>query len=59
MPKEYIGDGVYADWNGYQIVVTTEDGVRTTNTIFMEADVFRSLVDYKNRMVKGDRDDAN
>lgn len=34
MAKTYIGDGCYVDFNyAGQIVLTTEDGISTTNTI--------------------------
>jgi len=36
MPKTYIGDGVYCEVMNGEIILTTEDGVRKTNTIFLE-----------------------
>ena len=44
--KRYLGDGVYADYNGQQIVLTTENGIETTNTIYLEAEVYEALVNY-------------
>lgn len=44
--KEYLGDAVYADFDGYHIVLTTEDGIRTTNEIFLEPHVFEALIRY-------------
>jgi hypothetical protein len=44
--KTYIGDGVYVDYDGYQLVLTTEEGMLTTNTIYLDAHVFRNLTDY-------------
>lgn len=45
--KVYLGDGVYAkrDQCG-GIVLTTENGVETTNTIYLEPDVMKSLIQY-------------
>jgi hypothetical protein len=44
--KEYIGDAVYADYDGYSIVLTTEDGISASNRIVLEPQVFRDLVRY-------------
>lgn len=48
--KAYIGDGVYADFDGFNIVLTTENGVEVTNTIFLEPEVFMSLLKYAERL---------
>lgn len=51
--KQFIGDGVYADLNAAgQIVLTTENGVSITNTIFLEPEVWRDLVLYVEKLVK-------
>ena len=63
--KEYIGDGVYAAHDGYCITLTTENGgvpprgtahrncragaPSPSNTIYLEPDVLRRLVDYNKR----------
>jgi hypothetical protein len=43
--KEYLGDAVYAkmDRSGC-IVLTTENGIRATNTIILEPEVWAALV---------------
>ena len=48
--KEYLGDAVYAQTDGYGIILTTEDGIRATNTIYLEPDVYASLVRYVERL---------
>lgn len=50
--KVYLGDGVYADFDGYHIVLTTEDGVRVTNRICLEDQVFENLVRLAKRIWK-------
>lgn len=42
-PKDYIGDSVYAEYDGYGIVVTTDNGNGPSNTIYMEPEVIESL----------------
>jgi len=41
--KTYLGDGVYADISGNRLVLTTEDGIKATNTIFLEPEVWEAL----------------
>ena len=45
--KTYLGDSVYADWDGYQLVLTTEqgDGV-ASNIIYLEDQVIGALFEY-------------
>lgn len=42
--KRYIGDGVYVEDQGFHIVLTTEDGIKATNTIYLEDVVALGLV---------------
>lgn len=53
--KEYIGDGVYVTIEGTTgaIILTAEDGVRITNTIYLEPDIWVALV----RLVRRSRPD--
>lgn len=41
--KSYLGDGVYVQHDGFSIVLTTEDGISTTNTIYLEPSVYNAL----------------
>ena len=50
--KSYIGDGVYADIEDGMIKLTTEDGIGSQNTIYLELPVFKNLVSFFNRIVK-------
>lgn len=45
--KQYLGDGVYAAMeHDYQMLLTTEDGVSTTNRIVFEPETLLALMDY-------------
>lgn len=44
--KRYLGDGAYVEFDGYAFVLTTEDGIRVTNTVVLELDVYLALADY-------------
>ena len=50
MQKEYLGDAVYVEHDGYALVLTTEDGISTTNTIYLEPEVLKALMDYVARL---------
>lgn len=45
--KTYLGDAVYADLDPWgRIVLTTEDGYSTTNTIVLETEVFAAFLTF-------------
>jgi hypothetical protein len=44
--KVYMGDSVYADWDGINIVLTTENDGTASNTIYIDDQVWAHLVDY-------------
>ena len=52
MHKDYLGDGVYAEIEHGMIKLTTENGVETLNTIFLELEVYEALQRYVTRMEK-------
>ncbi len=48
--KTYLGDGVYAEIENGMVKLTTENGVRTTNTIYLDSDVYNSLTRWMARL---------
>lgn len=43
--KQYLGDAVYCEPDGHGgVILTTEDGYRATNTIYLEPEVIRRLL---------------
>ncbi len=48
--KVYIGDSVYVDFDGYSLILTTENGFGPTNTIYMEPSVCEALKLYVDRL---------
>ncbi len=44
--KRYLGDAVYVRHDGFGIVLTTEDGIRATNTIVMEPSVIHNFEEW-------------
>ena len=47
--KIYIGDGAYAQFDGYGFIVTTENGISVQNTIYFEPEVFQSFKSFYER----------
>ena len=41
--KRYLGDGVYAEIEDGMVKLTTENGIATTNTIYLEPGVMIQL----------------
>lgn len=41
--KKYLGDGVYFEDHGFQIRLTTENGLGIQNEIFLDDSTFRAL----------------
>ena len=52
MEKMYLGDSVYAQFDGYHIVLTTENGLPTdpSNTIALEPAVMLALIRFKTEL---------
>lgn len=48
--KTYLGDGCYVAFDGVSLWLTTEDGIRATNTICLEPEVYRALERYAARL---------
>lgn len=44
--KLYLGDGVYVHFDGFSLILTTENGMEVTNTIFLEPDTYSALQDF-------------
>ncbi len=42
----YLGDGVYAAFDGMQVIVTTHNGLTTTNTVYLDREVADALVQF-------------
>ena len=58
MNKQYLGDGVYVEFDGWGLTVTTENGVAIQNTVYLEPSVLEALVNYDKQM-RNKNDSAN
>jgi len=50
MEKIYLGDSVYARYDGYHIILFTDNGYGATNTIALEQNVYEALLEFKKRI---------
>lgn len=48
--KDYMGDGVYVRFDGFHVIMTTEDGISAQNTICLEDTVVESFERYLARI---------
>ena len=48
--KQYLGDSVYVDYDGYHFILTTENGDEVSNRVFLEPIVFAALKNYVDRL---------
>ena len=57
--KQYLGDAVYADWDGMHLILTIENGISVTSRIYLTEDVWASLVDYIERLREKAKEEAS
>ena len=50
--EDYLGDGLYVDFDGYQIILAANDRVRRspTDTVALEPGVVQAFIDYVERL---------
>lgn len=48
--KQYLGDGLYADYDGYHIVLTAENGISASDTVYLDPQVYTALMAYVERL---------
>jgi len=46
VPPTYLGDGVYADFDGYSVILKANDHLTPTDVIVLEPLVLTALQDY-------------
>jgi len=55
--EKYLGDGVYANFDGYHVWIWTSDGYRQSEPIALESAVFYSLENFFRASWRGTRED--
>lgn len=44
--ENYLGDGLYVDFDGYQIELYSSNGISKTNQVYLDSDVILSFLDW-------------
>lgn len=44
--REYLGDGLYADFDGYQIMLVASNGIQDTDVVYLDPDVLKKFYRY-------------
>lgn len=47
---DYLGDGVYVDFDGYQIILKANDHRNPTDVIALDSDTMSALIRYEKRV---------
>lgn len=50
MNEEYLGDGLYASYDGWQIELYASDGIRKTNSVYLEPSVLTKFQVWVNNL---------
>ena len=50
--KSYLSDGAYVEFDGYYIMLTTENGIETTNRVALDEDGWVALRRYMDTLRK-------
>jgi hypothetical protein len=56
--KQYIGDSVYAEFNGWEVILTTDNGYGPSNTIVLDPKTWSLLMEFVARVTKRPEDGA-
>jgi hypothetical protein len=46
MKKTYLGDGLYAEYDGYQIELYASNGVTKTNIVYLDSHVLHAFLNW-------------
>ena len=53
--RVYLGDGAYAEYDGYSITLTTSNGIRDMNTVVLEPEVLAEFLRFVTTLQKEKR----
>ena len=48
--RTYLGDSVYVNFDGFHVILATNNGMLDPNVIYLDPSVCKQLLDYVNRL---------
>jgi len=48
--KKYLGDSIYAEFLDGQIILTTNNGTGSTNTIYLDFETYQALIAFVDKI---------
>lgn len=51
LPHEYLGDGLYVNYDGFTFCLYASNGVETTNEVFLEPDVLNKFIAFAKQVL--------
>lgn len=51
MSRCYLGDSVYVEYDGYDVIICTNNGRGDENTIYLNPDVIKRLLEYLQKYI--------
>jgi hypothetical protein len=58
MDREYIGDGVYVEHDGYRFILKVNDAHNPSDIVVLEPEVFANLIKYAEKLKMLPNDDS-
>ena len=52
--RAYLGDGLYAEWNGFQIILKANDINMPSDTVYLEIGVMEKLKEFYEKVIEKD-----
>lgn len=49
--RDYLGDGAFVGFDGFNVVITAEDGIRATDVVYLEPRGYANLVAWYGRRI--------
>jgi len=50
LPREYLGDGLYVEFDGYHVWLITSNGIQDIDRVALDPTVLRNFFEYIDRL---------
>jgi hypothetical protein len=59
MEKQYLGDGLYASYDGYQVTLKANSETNPTDTVYLDPHVLFALLNFIKRIQGSDAEEEH